>query len=146
MKNLSFERAEERKHERKRERREDETESRVWGLGFGKNKKNRRDVRRSPSTVLREEHEKLKSRPSSFVQDHEPVLGDRKSSSSFRRSASRFLAVLQTTYHAQPTTVLAAREAELARRSRTGATKWYWPAQADWRFPRSEIPYKNITG
>ena len=25
-----------------------------------------------------------------------------------------------------------AREAELARRSRTGATKWYWPAQADW--------------
>jgi len=26
------------------------------------------------------------------------------------------------------------RGAELARRSRTGATKWYWPAQADWRF------------
>jgi len=26
------------------------------------------------------------------------------------------------------------REEELARRSRTGATKWYWPAQADWRF------------
>ena len=74
MKNLSFERAEERKHEMKRERREDETESRVWGLGFGKNKKNRRDVRRSPSTVLREEHEKLKSRPSSFVQDRGPVL------------------------------------------------------------------------
>ena len=75
MKNLSFERAEERKHERKRERREDETESRVWGLGFGKNKKNRRDVRRSPSSVLREEHEKLKIRPSSFVQDRGPVLG-----------------------------------------------------------------------
>ncbi len=32
------------------------------------------DVLRSPSAVLREEHEKLKSRPSSFVQDRGPVL------------------------------------------------------------------------
>jgi len=32
-------------------------------LGSGKNEKNRRDVHRSPSSVLREEHEKLKSRP-----------------------------------------------------------------------------------
>ena len=33
-------------------------------------------------------------------------------------------------FYPQPTTVLKAREAELARRSRTGATKWYWPPKA----------------
>ncbi len=110
MKNLSFERAEERKHERKRERREDETESRVWGLGFGKNKKNRRDVRRSPSSVLREEHEKLKSRPLSKIMNPSLEIGravhrsDAPCPGSWRRS------------YRQPTTHNGSsfREAELA--------------------------------
>jgi len=54
--------------------------------------------REETSNVLREDHEKRKSRPSSFVPEHEPVLGEQKSgsgalrpSSSFRRCASTFL-------------------------------------------------------
>jgi len=52
------------------------------------------------------EHEKLKSRPSSFVQEHGPVLGKSfksgsgalRPSYSFRRFASRFLVKDQREY------------------------------------------------
>jgi hypothetical protein len=122
----------------------------VWCLGSGKRGKSGRDVLRSPSTV-REEHEKRKAvlRPSSKIVNPSFERAGKRSGArrSVPRSEERRDLDLHTSVlspltsvplgYPQPTAILTAREAELARRSRTGATKWYWPAQADWRLSSS---------
>ena len=64
--------------------------------------------------------ESVKSRPSTFVQDRGPVLGERKIGSSFRRSASRFLVEEQ-------------REHEMKREgeTRTGLGFGVWKEQKE---------------
>jgi hypothetical protein len=89
----------------------------------------RSEDRKETFSVLREEHEKLKIRPSSFVQDRGPVLGKSRRAVSRSRARRSVLSsdasrpgswFLPATHNAQPIAVLTARKAELARRSGTG--------------------------